>query len=178
MKSGEPGSPRRRGPPRQAYQYVRPLAVTFAIPLMLILTMARAELLQLTVEVVLDRLSPTRNDNDPAVLGDLDPHVLHTRLSSGPNGSGDVGLPECGGRASHCDYREACLSAVISGRPSCRRPGRAPAGGPWARGSGNRGRDRRRRALPSGARVAQAPFACRKYQKRRKGVLPVVARNR
>jgi hypothetical protein len=64
---------------------------------MLILTMARAELLQLTVEVVLDRLSPTRNDNDPAVLGDLDPHVLHTRLSSGPNGSGDVGLPECGG---------------------------------------------------------------------------------
>src|SRR5262249_53455534 len=111
MKSDEPGSPRRRGPPRQAYQYVRPLTVTFAIPLMLILTMARAELLQLTVEVVLDRLSPTCNDNDPAVLGDLDPHVLHTRLSSGPNGSGDVGLPECGGRAGHFDYPEACFSA-------------------------------------------------------------------
>src|SRR5262249_2713699 len=125
MKSGEPGSPRRRGPPRQAYQYVRPLAVTFAIPLMLILTMARAELLQLTVEVVLDRLSPTRNDNDPAVLGDLDPHVLHTRLSSGPNGSGDVGLPECGGRASHCDYREVCLWAVRSSKLS---PGGPSAG--------------------------------------------------
>src|SRR5215813_14512196 len=114
MKSGEPGSPRRRGPPRQAYQYVRPLAVTLAIPLMLILTMARAELLQLTVEVVLDRLSPTRNDNDPAVLGDLDPHVLHTRLTSGPDSLGDVGLSECGGRASHCDYREVCLCAGTS----------------------------------------------------------------
>src|SRR5262249_34842555 len=90
-----------------------PLGGDFAIPLMLILTMARAELLQLTVEVVLDRLSPTRNDNDPAVLGDLDPHVLHTRLTSGPDSLGDVGLSECGGRASHCDYREACLSAVM-----------------------------------------------------------------
>ena len=57
MKSGEPGSPRRRGPPRQAYQYVRPLAVTFAIPLRLILTMARAELLQLSVEVAPGALS-------------------------------------------------------------------------------------------------------------------------
>src|SRR5262245_57480454 len=36
-----------------------------------------------------------------AILGDLDPHVLHTRLTSGPNSLGDVGLPECGGRASH-----------------------------------------------------------------------------
>src|SRR5215813_11279614 len=112
--SGDPGSPQRRGPPRQAYQYVRPLAVTLAIPLRLILTMARAELLQLTVEVVLHRrLRPTRNDNDPAVLGDLNPHVLHTRLSSGPNGSGDVGLPECGGGASHCDY-----SSIPSARRS------------------------------------------------------------
>src|SRR5262249_11699093 len=115
MKSGEPGSPRRRGPPRQAYQYVRPLAVTFVIPLMLILTMARAELLQLTVEVVLDRLSPTRNDNDPAVLGVLAPPVPPTRLTSGPDSLGDVGLPECGGRASHCDYREICLSLVRTG---------------------------------------------------------------
>src|SRR5215831_15926677 len=135
MKSGEPGSPRRRGPPRQAYQYVRPLAVTFAIPLMLILTMARAELLQLTVEVVLDRLSPTRNDNDPAVLGDLDPHVLHTRLTSGPDSLGDVGLPEYGGRATHCDYRKVVIAAsaprtdsapdstfsISSARPSRRR---------------------------------------------------------
>src|SRR5215510_9469681 len=110
--SGDPGSPQRRGPPRQAYQYVRPLAVTFAIPLRLILTMARAELLQLTVEVVLHRrLGPTRNDNDPAVLGDLDPHVLHTRLTSGPDSLGDVGLPECGGRARHCDYREVVVAA-------------------------------------------------------------------
>src|SRR6516162_10103837 len=116
MKSGEPGSPRRRGPPRQAYQYVRPLAVTFAIPLRLILTMARPELLQLSVEVVLHRrLGSTRNDNDPAVLGDLDPHVLHTCLTSGPDSLGDVGLPECGGRASHCDYREVCLSPVTRG---------------------------------------------------------------
>jgi len=80
--------------------------------------MARAELLQLTVEVVLDRLSPTRNDNDPAVLGDLDPHVLHTRLSSGPNGSGDVGLPECGGRATHCDYRKVVIAASAPPRQS------------------------------------------------------------
>src|SRR6516164_6023251 len=119
MKSGEPGSPRRRGPPRQAYQYVRPLAVTFAIPLRLILTMARAELLQFTVEVVLHRrLSPTCNDNDPAVLGDLDPHVLHTRLTSGPDSLGDVGLPECGGRAGHCDYHEVCLSVIAASAPN------------------------------------------------------------
>src|SRR6516164_10188067 len=112
MKSGEPGSPRRRGPPRQAYQYVRPLAVTFAIPLRLILTMARPELLQLSVEVVLHRrLGSTRNDNDPAVLGDLDPHVLHTRLTSGPDSLGDVGLPECGGGATHCDYRKVVIAA-------------------------------------------------------------------
>jgi hypothetical protein len=84
--------------------------------LRLILTMARAELLQLTVEVVLHRRPrPTRNDNDPAVLGDLDPHVLHTCLTSGPDSLGDVGLPECGGRASHCDYREVCLCEVIEG---------------------------------------------------------------
>src|SRR5262249_7741490 len=100
--SGDPGSPQRRGPPRQAYQYVRPLAVTFAIPLRLILTMARTELLQLTVEVVLHRrLGPTRNDNDPAVLGDFNPRNIHTSGDRGPNGSGHVLLPECGGSARH-----------------------------------------------------------------------------
>src|SRR5262249_48327332 len=48
-----------------------------------------------------------------AILGDLDPHVLHTRLTSGPDSLGDVGLPECGGGASHCDY-----SSIPSARRS------------------------------------------------------------
>jgi len=104
--------------------------------LRLILTMARPELLQLSVEVFLHRrLGSTRNDNDPAVLGDLDPHVLHTRLSSGPNGSGDVGLPECGGRASHCDYREVCLWAVRSSKLSPGGPSAGLRSGPLVRSS-------------------------------------------
>src|SRR6516162_5317751 len=98
MKSGEPGSPRRRGPPRQAYQYVRPLAVTFATPLRLILTMARAKLLQLTVKVVLPpRLDLACNDNDPAILGELDPHDIHTGRPHGLHRLGDIRLPKCGG---------------------------------------------------------------------------------
>ena len=54
MNSGEPGSPRRRGPPRHAYQYVRPLAVTFAMPLRSTLTMTRLELLQFSVEIIIN----------------------------------------------------------------------------------------------------------------------------
>src|SRR5262244_710567 len=79
--SGDPGSPQRRGPPRQAYQYVRPLAVTFAIPLRLTLTMARAEPLQFAVEVVLHRSVglDRRKDNDPAIRGDFNPRDIHTR---------------------------------------------------------------------------------------------------
>jgi hypothetical protein len=78
------------------------LAVTFAIPLRLILTMARAELLQLTVEVVLyRRLGPTRNNNDLAILSDFNPRNIHTSGDRGPNGSGHVLLPECGGSARH-----------------------------------------------------------------------------
>jgi len=98
--------------------------------------MARTELLQLTVEVVLHRrLGPTRNDNDPAVLGDFNPRNIHTSGDRGPNGSGHVLLPECGGRASHCDYREVVIAAsaprtdsapdsifsIRSARPSRRR---------------------------------------------------------
>src|SRR5262249_5789712 len=115
MNSGDPGSPRRRGPPRQAYQYVRPLAVTFAMPFRLTLTIARAELLQLTVKVVLHRkLGLARNDNYPAVLGDLHPRDLHTGRGYGLHRHGDISLPKCGRRASHGYCSVACLCAVIA----------------------------------------------------------------
>jgi hypothetical protein len=103
------------------------LAVTFAIPLRLILTMTRAELLQFTVEVVLHRrLGHTCNNNDPAVLGDFNPSNIHTSGDRGPNGSGHVLLPECGGRAGHGSYRELCLSTVMRRSfPHATHPGRA-----------------------------------------------------
>src|SRR5215472_5881443 len=34
---------------------------------------------------------------------------MHTGRSHGFDRPGHVLLPECGGRASHCDYREVCL---------------------------------------------------------------------
>src|SRR6185312_1098605 len=99
-----PGSPRRRGPPRQAYQYVRPLAVTFAMPLRLTLTMARVELLELAVEIILHRrLGLGRNDNNPAIPGDLYARNVHTGSGHSLNRPGHVLLPECGRSAGH-DY--------------------------------------------------------------------------
>src|SRR6266487_3112337 len=102
MNSADPGSPRRRGPPRQAYQYVRPFAVTFAIPLRLTLTMTRLECRQFAIKVVLCRrlICSCGDDNAPR-LGDFNsnPGNIHPSLDHGFDRPGHVLLPECGGRA-------------------------------------------------------------------------------
>src|SRR5262249_27894464 len=49
---------------------------------------------------LLRRLTAHGDGNFP-VLRDVNPHVLHTGRPDGTYRSGDVGLPECGGRAGH-----------------------------------------------------------------------------
>src|SRR5262249_22318253 len=51
---------------------------------------------------------------DLPVFRDVNPHVLRTGRPGGTYRPGDVGLPECGGRAGHGDYREVCLSVGTS----------------------------------------------------------------
>jgi hypothetical protein len=58
--------------------------------------MARAELLQFAVEVVLHRSLSLgrRKDNDPAVRGDLNPRDIHTSHAHSPYRPGDIRLPK------------------------------------------------------------------------------------
>jgi hypothetical protein len=76
--------------------------------------MARLKLCQLAVQVVVLRraLDLSRNHNDPAIPGDLDPGNIHTGRAGGPNGSGYILLPECGRRAGH-KRQEGCLWRVV-----------------------------------------------------------------
>src|SRR5262249_35940573 len=62
---------------------------------------------------VLDRRAGG-NDDDLARPVDLDAGDIHTGRGDCLDRSGHVLLPECGGRASHCDYREVCLWAVAA----------------------------------------------------------------
>src|SRR6516164_3748049 len=96
MNSGVPGSPRRRGPPRHAYQYVRPLARTLAIPLRSTCTMASLKFRQLTIQLCGGAgilLLLARYDNDLPAL-DLNPPDRHAGRDHGLQGLGDVGLAE------------------------------------------------------------------------------------
>src|SRR5215813_10772001 len=101
MNSGEPGSPRRRGPPRQAYQYVWPLAVTLAIPLSSTLTIARLPFGQLPIERILP-LRLARYNLDHARV-DIDADARHLQASSRrrPDQAGNITLPEGGRAARH-----------------------------------------------------------------------------
>ena len=48
---------------------------------------------------------------DLAILRDVNPHVFHTSRADGAYRPGDVGLPECGGRAGH-----GCQSLLMAGQ--------------------------------------------------------------
>src|SRR5262249_44070125 len=85
--------------------YVRPLAVTFAMPFNSILTMARLELRQLPIEIVFRarilRRRFTGLNLDLALW--IDPHAgdRETRREHGLERAGDIALAEAGRRARH-----------------------------------------------------------------------------
>ena len=59
-------------------------------------------------------MSRVRNNNyDFPRFVDFYARDMHTGRSHGFDRPRHVLLPECGGRASHCDYREVCLWPVI-----------------------------------------------------------------
>jgi hypothetical protein len=64
--------------------------------------MVRLKLCQLAVKIILHRrLGLARNDNNPAISGDLDASDVHTGGERGPNRPGHVTLPECSRSARH-----------------------------------------------------------------------------
>src|SRR6516165_368334 len=116
MNSGVPGSPRRRGPPRHAYQYVRPLARTLAIPLRLTCTMASLKFRQLSIQFCGGArmvLLLARDDNDLPNL-DLNPRPLLPGRHHGLQGLGDVGLAEGLRAARHQAAAPACSRCARS----------------------------------------------------------------
>src|SRR5262249_39362131 len=64
--------------------------------------------------ILAGRLSAERDYGDLACAVEFNARNTHTRRSHGPDRSGHIFLPECGGRARHGDYREVCLSVIAA----------------------------------------------------------------